>query len=580
MRRGAGQGPPQEAGAQRSPPSPPSPDSCVASDVEADLKHEAFYNEYYTDISSLALNFVPCPFVSSCPSIGKSKKKKKKRNMDASTGPRRFSTSGEERVGLLSEARKLSQQYGTLPDASELERRVSPNGTVELHTTAGAEARILFKSSIPLILTYLLQYNFSLVTIFVVGHIGTDELGAVSLASMTANITGLAVYEGLATSLDTLCAQAYGSGKKTLVGLHLQRMCLFMLLVTIPIGALWLTSGWILAALVPEKELAHLAGRYLSLLLAGAPGYAIFEAGKRFTQAQGLFNASLFVLLIAAPINIILNYIFVFVLNWDLTGAALATVVSNNLLPLLLWIYVYFINPSSLECWGGFSKSAFTHWSPMAKLAIPGIIMVETEWLAFDILTFSSSYLSTAHLAAQSIVMTMAVAIYHVPFSVGVAVSTRLGNLIGAGSLKAARIATKCYILTFLAIGLADFVVLAACKNILPKAFTTDPVVQGIVSTVLPLLAVFQLCDSTTALVNALLRGLGKQAIGGWCNLFVYYAIAVPLALGLCFEADWKLLGLWTGCAVGSSCISVTEGVYMKFYDWERAVEEARGREE
>jgi len=200
---------------------------------------------------------------------------------------------------------------------------------------------------------------------------------------MTANITGLAIYEGLATSLDTLCAQAYGSGKKTMVGLHLQRMILFMLAVTIPIGAIWLCSGWILAALVPEKAIAHLAGYYLSLLLAGAPGYAIFEAGKRFTQAQGLFNASLFVLLIATPINIALNYIFVFVLDWDLTGAALATVISNNLLPLLLWIYVYFVNPSSLECWGGFTKDAFTHWGPMAKLAIPGIVMVETEWLAF-----------------------------------------------------------------------------------------------------------------------------------------------------------------------------------------------------
>lgn len=200
---------------------------------------------------------------------------------------------------------------------------------------------------------------------------------------MTANITGLAIYEGLATSLDTLCAQAYGSGRKTMVGLHLQRMILFMLAVTIPIGAIWLCSGWILAALVPEKAIAHLAGYYLSLLLAGAPGYAIFEAGKRFTQAQGLFNASLFVLLIATPINIALNYVFVFVLDWDLTGAALATVISNNLLPLLLWIYVYFVNPSSLECWGGFTKAAFTNWGPMAKLAVPGIVMVETEWLAF-----------------------------------------------------------------------------------------------------------------------------------------------------------------------------------------------------
>lgn len=527
------------------------------------------------DISSLALTFVPFPFIAGG---------QQTYAMDSATA-RRFSASNEERVGLLSAAQHDSvvkqNQYGAVPVPDEVEALLGRDGAVvELHTTAGKEARLLAKYSVPLMITYLLQYNFSLITIFVVGHIGTDELGAVSLATMTANITGLAVYEGLATSLDTLCAQAYGSGKKELVGLHLQRMILFMLLVTIPIGAIWLSSGWILAALVPEKDLAFLAGRYLSILLAGAPGYAIFEAGKRFTQAQGLFNASLFVLVIATPINILLNYIFVFVLNWDLTGAALATVLSHNLLPILLWIYVYFVNPHSLECWAGFTKDAFSHWGPMAKLALPGIIMVETEWLAFDILTFSTSYLSTTHLAAQSIVMSLAVAIYHVPFSVGVAVSTRLGNLIGAGSLNAARTATKTYVLFFLAIGLLDFVFLAALRNVLPRAFSTDPEVISIVSTVLPLLAVFQFCDSTTALANAILRGLGLQAIGGWANLFVYYVIAVPLALFLCFERDLKLLGLWAGCAVGSSCITLSEGVYMYFYDWKRAVEDARTREE
>ncbi|KAH7066783.1 mate-domain-containing protein [Paraphoma chrysanthemicola] len=523
------------------------------------------------DISSLALAFIPFPYTAGY-------------TMD-SPAARRFSTSAEERVGLLNAHRdsvaKL-QQYGTVSTTDEIERLLSQNeGTVEeLETTAGKEARLLAKYSVPLMITYLLQYNFSLVTIFVVGHIGTDELGAVSLATMTANITGLAVYEGLATSLDTLCAQAYGSGRKELVGLHLQRMILFMLLVTLPIGAVWLNSGWILAALVPEKELAHLAGRYLSILLAGAPGYAIFEAGKRFTQAQGLFNASLFVLLIATPINVLLNYLFVFVLKWDLVGAALATVLSHNLLPVLLFIYVYFVNPDSLECWAGFTRDAFRHWGPMAKLAVPGIIMVETEWLAFDILTFSTSYISTAHLAAQSIVMSLAVAIYHVPFSVGVAVSTRLGNLIGAGSLSAARTATRTYVLTFLIIGIVDFTFLTALRNVLPHAFSNDPEVISIVSTVLPLLAVFQFCDSTTALANAILRGLGLQAIGGWANLFVYYVIAVPLALFLCFPKDLKLVGLWAGCAVGSSCITLSEGIYMYLYDWKRAVDDARRREE
>ncbi|KAB2109598.1 putative transporter [Alternaria gaisen] len=541
---------------------------------KVDKYNEVKHLEYNNDISSLALGFVPFPFTSGGGITYNT--------MDAPEA-RRFSTSTAERVGLLKSHDNAAKQrqYGAIPDPSEIESLLGGEGTTEeLGTTAGQEAKLLLKYSVPLMGTYLLQYSFSLVTIFVVGHIGTGELGAVSLATMTANITGLAIYEGLATSLDTLCAQAYGSGRKTMVGLHLQRMILFMLAVTVPIGAIWLCSGWILAALVPEKAIAHLAGYYLSLLLAGAPGYAIFEAGKRFTQAQGLFNASLFVLLIATPVNIALNYVFVFVLDWDLTGAALATVISNNLLPLLLWIYVYFVNPSSLECWGGFTKAAFTNWGPMAKLAVPGIVMVETEWLAFDILTFSTSYLSTAHLAAQSIVMTLAVAIYHVPFSVGVAVSTRLGNLIGAGSLSAARTATKTYVLTFLAIGLIDFAFLTACRNILPKAFTSDPEVVSIVATVLPLLAAFQFADSTTALVNALLRGLGKQNIGGWCNLFVYYVIAVPLALFLCFKQDMKLVGLWTGCAVGSSCITITEGIYMKFYNWNKAVDDARERQE
>jgi MATE family multidrug resistance protein len=175
--------------------------------------------------------------------------------------------------------------------------------------------------------------------------------------------------------------------------------------------------------------------------------------------------------------------------------------------------------------------------------------------------------------------MTLAIAIYHVPFSVGVAVSTRIGNLIGAGSLTAARTATKTYILTFLAIGLIDFAFLTACRNVLPKAFTSDSEVVEIVATVLPLLAAFQFADSTTALVNALLRGLGKQSIGGWCNLFVYYVIAVPLALFLCFTQDLKLVGLWTGCAVGSSYITISESIYLKFYDWDKAVEDARERQ-
>lgn len=499
----------------------------------------------------------------------------------AATAPRPFSTTSALLPDRALDPKKATSCGTSSESAIDETEPLIDAGDVDLYTSPASEAKLLAKYSLPLTATYLLQYSFNLVTIFVVGHLGTDELGAVSLATMTANITGLAVYEGLATSLDTLCAQAYGSGHKTHVGLHLQRMALFLLLVTIPIGAIWLSSGFILSALVPEKDLAILAGQFLRILVVGAPGYALFEAGKRFVQAQGLFNASLLVLLICTPINILLNYLFVFQFHWGLAGAAFAVSISQLLLPLTLFLYVRFINPTSLTCWGGLTKQALHSWTPMIRLSIPGIVMVEAEWLAFDIMTFSASYLTTAHLAAQSVIMTTCVVMFHIPFSVSVAVSTRLGNLVGAGSLAAAKVATRSYCTIFAVMGLVDAALLASLRNVIPRAFSDDPIVVRIAAGVMPVLAAFQFFDATTALANGLLRGLGRQSVGGWVNLAVYYLLALPLALFLCFgPAHLQLEGLWIGCVAGSGMISCAEGAYLKWMDWDRAVQDVSERED
>jgi MATE family multidrug resistance protein len=83
--------------------------------------------------------------------------------------------------------------------------------------------------------------------------------------------------------------------------------------ITIPIGIVWLSAGAVLRRVVPDPELGDLAGQYLRILLIGAPGYACFESGKRYLQAQGLFNATLHVLLFCAPLNAFMNWLFVWV---------------------------------------------------------------------------------------------------------------------------------------------------------------------------------------------------------------------------------------------------------------------------
>jgi multidrug resistance protein, MATE family len=177
---------------------------------------------------------------------------------------------------------------------------------------------------------------------------------------MTANITCYAPFQGLATSLDTLCAQAYGSGHRHLVGLQVQRMVFFLFTLMIPVAVLWIFSEDILVRIIPDARSAQLAGLYLKINLAGLPGFVILEGGKRFVQAQGLFQATTYVLLIVAPLNILLSWLFVWHFGWGFVGAPIAVAITQNLIPVLLVLYVVFINGS--QCWGGFSKRAFTNW--------------------------------------------------------------------------------------------------------------------------------------------------------------------------------------------------------------------------
>jgi MATE family multidrug resistance protein len=258
------------------------------------------------------------------------KSRKRSRSRDPSSGPSKFLrkvSSGRDDGDVESEAAVVPTETTGLLSASQPEYGALPVPTAEdidrqfttavlaglIKTSWRRESKVLARSSAPLILTFILQYSIHMTSVFTVGHIGTEELGAVSIGSMTASITGWSVFQGCVTALDTLCAQAYGGGNKRLVGLHLQRMVWFLMCVLIPIGIFWLNAGALLKLIVPEKRTAELAGLYLKVIILAAPGNILYECGKRYLMCQGIFDPILYILLVCAPLNVFLNYLFVWV---------------------------------------------------------------------------------------------------------------------------------------------------------------------------------------------------------------------------------------------------------------------------
>lgn len=102
-------------------------------------------------------------------------------------------------------------------------------------------------------------------------------------------------------------------------------MVLFLWTIAIPIGFIWFFAEYILLKIVPEREVAVLAGLYLKIVLLGLPAFAVFESTKRFLQAQGIFTASLLILLIAAPLNVLTHWLFVWVFKWGYVGAPIVS---------------------------------------------------------------------------------------------------------------------------------------------------------------------------------------------------------------------------------------------------------------
>ncbi|KAL2126967.1 hypothetical protein VTI74DRAFT_11547 [Chaetomium olivicolor] len=460
------------------------------------------------------------------------------------------------------------------PTASEEEDRWEAAVAANiLRTTWQREAKTLAQYSRSLIVTFLLHYSVTITSVFTVGRIGRLELGAVSLATMTANITCYAPCQGLSTCLDTLCAQAYGSGHKHLVGLQLQRMTCLLWMFLVPIGVLWWHAGDVLSSIIPEQDTAALAGLYLRLLILGTPGVAAFESGKRFVQAQGLFHATTWVLLIGAPINVLANWFFVWKMGWGFMGAASAVVFTQNLLPFLLFLYVRFVE--GMECWNGLSKRALSNWGPMVKLALPGMIMVEAQYFAFEVLTLASSQFGSSYLAAQSVVVTLTSTTFNIPFPLSIAASTRVANLIGARLSDAARTSAKVALVAGSLVGLFNLTLLSSLRFKLPYLFTKDEEVAAIVSHVLPICAVLQLFDSLAAMSHGLLRGIGRQGIGGYTNLFSHYCVALPISFATGWCLGWKLEGLWFGVTIGLAVVSSVELWYLYQANWQHAVEEA-----
>ncbi|KAF2792783.1 mate family transporter [Melanomma pulvis-pyrius CBS 109.77] len=435
---------------------------------------------------------------------------------------------------------------------------------------------ILFKGSLPVIVAYALQNSLQTISVLIVGRLSPEALATAAFSYMFAMATGWLVALGGTTAIDTIASASFtGSKNKHDLGIILQRSFVVLTLFYLPVAVLWIFSEPLFKVLGQEDYIARDSAKFLSVLVPGGIGYIYFEALKKYLQAQEIMRPGTYVLLITSPLSAGLNYLFVYTFKMGLLGAPFATGIAYWTSFLLLLAYARFVD--GWECWGGWSRKCIQNTGTFARLAFLGVIHVGTEWWAFEIVALAAGKLGTIPLAAQSVIMTTDQVMNTIPFGVGVATSSRVGNLLGARNAKGAARAANTAAVLSMVLGAIVLAVLMGVKDFYARIFNDDIRVIKLTAEVMPYVALFQIADGLNGSCGGALRGMGRQHIGATVNLVSYYCGALPLGIWLAFHG-WGLGGLWVGQCIALYIVGFAEWAIVAWSNWEYQVKKAFDR--
>lgn len=179
----------------------------------------------------------------------------------------------------------------------------------------------------------------------------------------------------MASALETLCGQAYGAKQYHMLGVHMQRGMLTLVVVSMPLALIWFYTSTILIALGQDHEISKEAGTFNRWMIPSLFAYSLLQCLNRFLQTQNNVFPMMISSGITAFLHIIVCWALCFKVGLGSKGAALAISISNWVNLLLLASYVIF-SPVCKNTWTGFSKEALHDILSFIKLAIPSAIMI------------------------------------------------------------------------------------------------------------------------------------------------------------------------------------------------------------
>ena len=131
----------------------------------------------------------------------------------------------------------------------------------------------------------------------------------------------------------------------------------------------------------------------------------------------------------------------------------------------------------------------------MLKLGLPIGVTYFAEVSAFGAVGLLVARFGVIPVSANQIALNFSSLVFMVPLSIGIALTTRVGQALGEGDTQRARFISWVGVGLGLAFAILSATFITAFRDIIAAAYTTDPAVQQMTATLLLFAAIFQLSD-------------------------------------------------------------------------------------
>lgn len=422
--------------------------------------------------------------------------------------------------------------------------------------TEGVIWKQLLLFAMPLLISNFLQQFYNTAGSAIVGKfISDDALAAVgSTGALTGMIIGLFI--GLATGAGVVIAQYFGARDvdnlqdaiHTALALSVISSVILMVLGTTGAPAL-------LRFMKSPENVIDMSVTYLRVYFIGILPSMVYNIGAGIMRAIGDSKRPLYYLLISCALNIILVLVFINVFHWGVAGVAWAT----NIAQLLSAVLVMMSLMKTTEIYRVEIKKIRIHphmIQRIVKIGVPAGLQSVVISLSNVIIQSRINQFGSAAMAAASAMSKIDGFLYMLINAFGLAITTFVGQNIGAGKYERTRKSIK--ICMFMVIGLSIILscILTLNGNFLFRIFTDSEEVlsfgRKMMYLILPLYPIL----SFNEVLSGAIRGTGNSIVPmvisliGMCVIRMIWIATVTkmwddiVAVYLCYPITWTVTGI------------------------------------